>query len=307
MTQSSIFTAILALTTIVASPFVASTLPAQAATLTNVTIGFDEYVFPSTSTIQTGTQAYNLFNDTTGTELTANNGDGNDFAISLSNSGAGALSTPGTPNLKVGGGKIVSDRAFQGNVKANNPGTLVSTTTKLIFDAQWNITNLEAKFTSLNTSGTLWEYSVLSFLKPDGTTFSAAPSIASYTTASNFTGSPSLGWYVAANTNTIEGVGTTKTSPVGNGPNDNLVLTYTLAGLAANTPIGGLVWTTYLEDTRGTANGISNFTASWQSFTVSGTHQEAKVEIDEPSAIPTPALLPGLLLLAVRSRRRAAN
>jgi hypothetical protein len=282
-------------------------LPAQAATLNKVTIDFSEYAFPQTPTVISGTQDYNLFNDATGARLkTADNGDGNDFSIMFSSSGSAPLSTQNDLTLEKT--KIVSNRGYSKpvstgvNIGVNNPGTLMSTTATLRFAPQWDITDFQAKFTSLNTSGVAWEYTVLSFLKPDGTPFSQAPTIAPYLAATSFTGSPSLGWYVAASKEATQDVGTSKTlTGTGNGPSNDLTLTYVLAGLDPNTPIGGLVWTTYLEDTRGNQNGATNFTASWTGFTVSGaTHADA-------TAVPTPALLPGLIGLGLLARRRFAD
>jgi hypothetical protein len=144
---------------------------------------------------------------------------------------------------------------------------------------------LSANFLSLNTAGILWEYSVLGFLDPNGNPFSAAPVMGAYNSAASFTGSPSKGWYVAANKGTVTGVGGSQTTAGTSGPADDLLLTYALAGLTSGTQVGGLSWTTYLEDTRGTSNGISNFTASLSDITFTNT----------AVAVPTPALLPGLV------------
>jgi hypothetical protein len=274
-------------------------LPAQAATFTNTTINFNESVFPVTTAAINGTQSYNLLNDATGT-ITPNSGNP-DITITYANSGAGALSSTGTPKLVVDTtpGSIVSTRGYQGTVKANNPGTLVSTTTTLKFLPQWNITDLQAKFTSLNTASIAWEYSLVGFLKPDGTPFTAAPTIGSYQTNTLPTGSPSRGWYLAADKTTVTGVGSDLTeSTKKDGTKDNLTLTYALAGLDANTPVGGLIWTTWLEDVRGLKNGGSDLTASLTSLTLSGSNKSA-----EP--VPTPALLPGLIALAAGVRRRS--
>jgi hypothetical protein len=272
--------------------------PAQAATFTNTTINFNESVFPVTTAASNGTQSYNLLNDATGT-IAPNSGNP-DITITYANSGAGALSSTGTPKLVVDTtpGSIVSTRGYQGTVKANNPGTLVSTTTTLKFLPQWNITDLQATFTSLNTASIAWEYSLVGFLKPDGTPFTAAPVINSYNSATSFTGSPSQGWYLAASKDTVTGVGTDETAKGVNGLKDNLNLKYDQAGLDKNTPVGGLIWTTWLEDVRGLKNGGSDLTASLTSLTLSGSNKSA-----EP--VPTPALLPGLIALAAGVRRRS--
>jgi hypothetical protein len=252
-----------------------SPMSVQAATLKNVLIDFSEYAFPSATTVLTGPKSYNLLNDQTGAKLTANNvpGDKNDFTIEYSDSPSSSKSN--ISDLKLTGKTIVSSRGFKDIVKANNPGSLVSTTVRLLFAEDWQITDLQAKFTSLNSRGALWEYSVLGFLKPDGSMFSPMPVVGAYGQASGLTGSPTVGWYVAANKGTLQGVGMNKTSAVLNGPKDNLTLTYALAGLAPGTAIGGLVWMSYLEDVRGVENGTSSFTASWTEFMISGSSRSA--------------------------------
>lgn len=248
----------------------ASAMPSEAASFKNLVVDFSEYAFLDDRLVD-GVYDYNLLDDQTGVKLAADNGDGNDFSIDYSQSSPATSSTPGTPNLKLDGKKIVSARGFNKAVQQNNPGSLVSTTAKLLFSEDWQITNLQAKFTSLNTSGTLWEYSVLGFLKPDGSMFSPMPMVGAYGQAEGLTGSPGLGWYVTANKGTLQGVGSNKTSAVLNGPKDNLTLTYALAGLAPGTAIGGLIWSSYLEDVRGVENGTSSFTASWTEFMISGS------------------------------------
>jgi hypothetical protein len=273
-------------------------MPAQAATLTNAAVDFNEYAFPAVPTVMSGTQGYNLFNDTTGAKLTADNGDGNDLSLAFTNSGTASLSNQNS--LMLDGQSIVSTRQYLGKVSRDNPGTLISNTVTLKFAHQWDITDLKAKFTSINTAGTAWEYAVFSFLRPDGTPFSTAPTIGQYSDLISVTPSRSQGWYVAARKDVVQGVGTNHTSS-GARPSGNFILTYALAGLDPNTPIGGLVWTTYLEDTRGTKNNTNTnaFIASWEDFTVSGVTHAAP-------PVPTPALLPGLVSLGLLVRRRRA-
>jgi hypothetical protein len=291
-----------------------SPMPAQAATLKNLVIDFSEYAFPSATTDLSGPpKLYNLLNDQTGAKLLADNGDGDDFTIEYSDSDPAALSSPGTPNLKLTGKTIVSNRGFNKAVQQNNSGSLVSTTAKLLFTEVWQITDLQAKFTSLNTAGTLWEYSVLGFLKPDGSMFSPMPMIGAYGQASGLSGSPSVGWYVAANKGTLQDVGTNKTSGGLTGPADKLTLTYALAGLAPGTAIGGLVWSSYLEDVRGVDNGTSSFTASWTEFMISGSSRSAfpgnngfgSDNLGDPvDQVPGPSGLLGVVYLLGMARLR---
>jgi hypothetical protein len=279
---------------------------AQAATFTK-TITFNEVGAPGFPTATTtiapaggsGSTAYDVINNSTGVF----GADGTaDITVSATASAPGALATSGNPKVEwqsTLNGRFTSTRGFTAGVPAatgNNPGTLQSTTTQVLFGSGLNITDLAATFSSLNTAGILWEYSVLGFLKPDGSTFSAAPVIGAYNNATGFTGSPSMGWYVAADKSTVTGVGTDLAAEGAPGSADgNVVLSYALAGLAANTQVGGLVWMTFTQDTRGINNRPSGFTASLSDITFTNT---------DPTAVPTPALLPGLLALVAGARRR---
>jgi hypothetical protein len=252
-----------------------SPMPVQAASLKNVLIDFSEYAFPSATTVLTGPKSYNLLNDQTGAKLTANNvpGDKNDFTIEYSSS---VSSGSENSRLELNNAKVVSVRQFPNKVQRNNPGTLISTTVKLLFLENWQITNLQAKFTSLNTAGISWEYSVLGFLKPDGTPFSQMPVLSSYGMALGVTESPNLGWYVSASKSTVQGVGSQLTEKGDSGSKDNLTLTYALAGLAPDTVIGGLVWMAYLEDVRGVNNLEGGpIKGSWADFMISGSSRSA--------------------------------
>jgi hypothetical protein len=279
-------------------------IPAQAATFTK-TITFNEVGTPgfpiANTTIASpgvsGSTVYDVINNMTG----ASGADGTqDVTVSATASVTGASGTTGSPKVEwqtTSAGRFTSTRGFTKSVSANNPGTLQSTETKVLFDSSLNITDLNATFSSLNTAGILWEYSVLGFLDPSGNPFAATPVVGPYESTTGFTGtgSPSLGWYVAADKGTVINVGTVEAKPGTNGSADvnNFVLTYVLAGLAANTQVGGLIWTSYIQDTRGTTNSSSNFTASLNEMTFTNTN-----------AVPTPALLPGLIALAAGARRR---
>jgi hypothetical protein len=284
---------------------------AQAQTsFTNVNISFNEYAFPTTTTVMTGTQSYNLINDSTAAKLNSNNNDLNDFSLSFATSGPGPLSTSGTPKLEwqsTTTGRFTSSRGFNGAVSSNNPGTRVSTTTTLLFDSHVTVTDFSAIIDSLNTAGVGWETSKLGFLKPDGSFFSPEPTISTYlatSAAGAVNGSPSTGWFVLDSTGTTTGVGTGTTVSGANGSNDNnFVFNYAKAGLPAGTQIGGIVWTTNLDDVRGTTNGATNFTASWSEFTFSGSINTT-ASIPEPSTLAL--LCPLVLGFCSKFRRRAA-
>jgi hypothetical protein len=298
-------TATTAAMTTVATCWVA--MSAQAATFMGVKIDFNEYPFPTVQTDMAGSYGYNLLDNLTGAKLSGDNGDAIDLTIDFATTSGQASLAWESASV----GRWTSNRSAKIKVATNNPGTLVATTALLRFDPHLLVTDLSAAFTSLNTSGNLWEYSVLGFLKPDGTPFSATPIVPDYNHAASFIGSPSIGWYVAASKGTVMGVGTATTISGLNGaltttqlgnPKDDITLTYALANLAPNTPIGGLIWTTYLEDTRGMNNATSSFTASWTDLTISGVVLSSAVA--DPSngganAVPTPGLLPGLMAIGL--------
>jgi hypothetical protein len=281
------------------------TQPAKAATFTK-TITFNEVGSPGFPTATTtiaapggsGSIAYDVINNATG----ETGADGvTDITVSATASAPGALATTGSPEVEwnsTSTGRFTSTRGFTGKVVGtNNPGTLQSTTTEVFFGSDLNITDLAATFSSLNTAGILWEYSVLGFFDSSGNPFSAAPVIGAYNSAASFTGSPSTGWYVAADKGTVTGVGNDLAVKGTDGSADgNFALTYVLAGLASGTRVGGLTWTTYAQDTRGMGNGTSKFTASLSDITFTKT---------DAAAVPTPALLPGLIALAAGVRRRS--
>ncbi len=181
---------------------------------------------------------------------------------------------------------------------SNNPGTVHSNTLSLTFASHIEITDASFNFTSLNTAGISWEYSVLRFLDASGNYFSpiAGPgwtlgATGQYISAGGgFSGAAGLGNFVAASTGTVTGVGTDTTVTGTTGGNNDLVFNYSVAGLAPGTIISGIEWTTYLEDVRGTLNlSISSLTSSLQDFTISGT-------IPEPSSALLGMLGAGFLL-----------
>jgi hypothetical protein len=279
--------------------------PAQAISFTR-TITFNEMGAPGFPTVTTTIAppggasiiTYDVINNGTG----ALSADGTpDITIAAQASARGTAGSSGTPELEwqtTSSGRFTSNRGFTASAATNNPGTIQSTTTQVLFDSSLNITNLAATFSSLNTAGILWEYSVIGFLNPGGQPFSTAPAIGLYASATSFTGSPSVGWYVAADKGTVTNVGTNLAVEGINGPADGtLALTYALAGLTPGIQVGGLTWTTYTEDTRGKSNRSSSFTASLSDVTF--THTAA--------AVPTPALLPGLLATGLGIWRRRQN
>jgi hypothetical protein len=292
-------------------------LPATAATFKDVKIDFNEFAFPGSNPMaMAGAYQYNVLNDVTGSKLAAENHDLPDFSIGFSASEPIAKTAANLEWQSAGKGRWTSTRSFKASAAKNNPGTLISTTALLRFNSHLTVTNLSAAFTSLNSAGNLWEYSLLGVLQPDGTPFSAAPIVPAYNEANSAIGLSTIGWYVAASKGTVTGVGTAETNSGLNGaltttqsgnPKDDITLTYALVGLAPDTPIGGLIWTTYLADTRGINNGTSSFTASWVDLTIDGMtlNPVAGGPVNGASnAVPTPALLPGLIGMGLGLWRR---
>jgi hypothetical protein len=296
---------------------------AQAATFTNVqfltgsTAGTEVLNLASPGQVLTSTLVqYNTINDTTGAKLTTDNGDAKDFTLSGSST-TGALgktravvgaARASTPLDAVDSGRVGFQHSYTNAPTGNNPGTIESNIFTLLFNSNLTVTDASFDFSSLNTKGIAWEYSVLQFLDTAGNPFSALtnPGWALGTASqygvgptAGFSGVAGIGNFIAASKGTVIGVGTSKTQTEGadNGPNDNIAaLNYALVGLTPGTQIGGIRWTTYLEDVRGASNDSTNFTSSLFDFTISGNTAAATV--------PTPALLPGLIALAASARRR---
>lgn len=272
---------------------------------TGLNIDFSEYAFatlPGSS--PTG---YNIINDSTGAELTSDNGDSDDIFISVSSSvPAGAAGAFANVDLNPSGG-LRSNHGFGNSFAStysgspgNNPGTLITQTIRMTFADYLTITDFKTDFRSLNTAGITWEHSRLSFLKSDGSYFSSPahvtgdhgswsiatnplPSwnIGNETAGNGASGSPSLGFFVAAANDTVTNVGTALTTSGGNGSkeaftstNGNSFLDYDDVGLAPGTQIGGFEWTVFLEDTRGTSNSSSQWTATQTYFEFSGSVPE---------------------------------
>ena len=280
--------------------------PVRAATFTNLqflsgdTVGTEVLNLASPGQILSGNSPflYNTIDDNTGTKLVTSNGDLADFTLSgLSTSGAlgaalgaarvviGATGSS-SPLSPVSSGRVGAQQSFTGTVSSNNPGTVISNSFQLLFNSNLAVTDASFNFSSLNTAGSSWEYSVIQLLNAAGNPFSTLTNpgftvgaASQHATASSllfpgggFTGQAGVGNFIAAQTKTVSGVGTISTSSGMSGDNDNISgFDYNLAGLSPGTQIGGIRWTTYFEDVRGTGNNASNFSSSLLDFTISGT------------------------------------
>ncbi len=285
---------------------VVSSLSAQ--TFSDLNFDFSEYAF-TTGPIS-GTNGYNLIDDATGAELTSDNGDNDDLFITVTTS-LPSNANGARADVDITSGGLVSNHGYSstfsntyGVATANNPGTLIRQTIRLSFANHLSIQDFSTDFRSLNTAGITWEHTELAYLQKDGSYFSAAPKVGDYLSfqaaATTEQGSPSEGWWLAASTGTVTGVGSDATVSGSNGSKENLtstggdsVLNYSDVGLADGTEIGGFEWTVYLYDNRGQLNNQTNWTVSQEFFEISGA-------VPEPSS----TLLLGLGGVTLLLRRR---
>lgn len=265
-----------------------------------------------------GSQSFNIWNDTDCTKLTFDNGDLDDLTISYMTT---LPSTTGT--IPSSGAKFTSDdkitfeHAYTSpstEFTVANPGSRIVNMMTFTFGSHVTVTELQVDFTSLNTRGVTWEFSKLAYLRPDGSFFSPEPTVNAYldhtaTGSGAAGGSPSAGWFLVDSKGTVTEV---EQTPVGgsdniveegsNGSLENLTSTngnsyldYNDVGLAEGTRIGGFKWTTVLEDVRGTSNAQSTFSSTMSSFEASGSI----AAVPEPSAF----MFMSVLLLCSMGRR----
>lgn len=276
-------------------------LSESATIFSGINISFNEAAFPSSTTAISGPQSYNVINDTTASkiaswsEFTSLIGDESDIHMNFQSSlgPLGSASWQWQPEF---GGRFIANHGYSGTVGVNNPGTIISNSVTLTFGDHLTVTDLSLRAQSINTRGLAWEYTLIEFLRPDGSSFSTAPVIGDYLSHTSINGSPSTGWYVLDAKSTVSGVGTDRTVSSLSGSGDNIAgLGYAEVGLAPGTVIGGIRITTYLQDVRGTSNGPTNLTSSFIDFTFSGS------VVPEP----TSALLAasGLGMTALKRRR----
>jgi uncharacterized protein YhjY with autotransporter beta-barrel domain len=268
---------------------------AAAQTFTNVEIDFTEAAFPtadttylngvSGTTVSTGPIGFNVLNDTTGAKLAALNGDVDDLLISFSSTlpNAGSV-TPASwfEWVSTSSGGFRANHSFSRSVDSNNPGSVISNTFTLQFADHLSVTDFTFDVTSMNTAGTAWEGTIFEFLDASGNPFSAAPSLGAYLAHTEInpdpgqvTGNPSLGVYVLDSKGTVQNVGSNLVSTGNSGDNENFTITGDLGfsdvGLPLGTRIGGIRFTTFLQDVRGVNNGNTIFTSTIIDFSFSGT------------------------------------
>jgi hypothetical protein len=178
-------------------------------------------------------------------------------------------------------GQLTSTRQFNDAATSTNSGTRYFSKMRMEFSPRYNVTDLTARFNSLNTAGVTWEFSTAAYLDTSGAYYSTAPTLDPYltfnaTNAGGLQGRVSEGWWYAASTGTVTGVGAGSTSSGSGGTYDAMNgagselkvagATGNRAFTSAPAQIGGMEFTSYLEDVRGIGQGSSGFTASWTQF-----------------------------------------
>ncbi len=269
---------------------VTSQWASAASMFSNLNFDFSESAF-TTGTLASGTTGYNIIDDLTGAKLVSDNGDAADLFITV-NTSVPSNASGAFADVEITSGGLVSNHGYSrtfANTYAsgtpNNPDNLIKQTIRLEFGSHLSVSDFATDFRSLNTRGITWEYSELAYLKKDGSYFSAAPVVGDYLTwqASSAVeqGSPSQGWWLAASSSTVTGVGGDPTVAGGNGSlenmtgtNGNSIMDYDDVGLAAGTEVGGFEWTVYLYDNRGQSNNQTNWTATQSFFEITGTVPE---------------------------------
>ena len=234
-------------------------------------INFNEAAFPNTNTDVTGSiQHYNVLNDISGNKLLTLNGDNTDISISTTSLGASTSIEYQTASS----GRFTSQHAFIGSPAFDNPGTRISNTIELLFAPHLTVTDFSFDVSSVNTAGVTWEITLFEILDVNGNPINTTPTIDPYLTHTEINGMSGIGTYVLDSRATVLNVGTNDASSGVSNPNENFTVTgdlgYSDFGLTPGTQIGGLRMTTILEDTRGTLDGTSNFSASLIDFDFSG-------------------------------------
>jgi uncharacterized repeat protein (TIGR01451 family) len=259
---------------------------AAAAVPFSATVTFEEYAFPQATTDagivvnnQAGTEttrAVNLFDDTTGAALAADNGDRADlvFTFRLSPSDLEPTNRPDLRFRRSGAGvqQLTGRHAFSDPPTTNNPGTREWYEVEVRVADHLQLTDIRLDLFSLNTAGTTWEFSEITYLAADGAPFGPRPEVPPYLEAvPGLAGSPAPGSWLASLTSTVEGVGTSLTSggtshPPADGPT---IVDAASVGLSGER-VGGFVWRTTLEDVAGTDNAATSFSSSLRSIELTG-------------------------------------
>lgn len=273
----------------------------------DVDITFDEYVFPPVvndagQVVQgpggSNSASYNLIDDASGLKLAADNGDLDDMTFTYATSPGGPASAGNRPDLRfrqlVSGRQITGRTHFSGNSGVDNPGTRQWYEVRVTFAPHLDVRQLELNLASSNTAGGAWEFSTLTFLDANGTPFATPPNVPAYLDATGFTGSPSTGNFLWADTQTVVDVGSNLTSSGSNGAGDGVLWVSAAQTGVAGPRIGGFVWRTTLEDVRGTSNGPIQFSSSLREIRLRGdVSRDAVADVEVAKSASPPAVEQG--------------
>lgn len=251
-----------------------------------------------------GPGAYDIFDRTTG----AQNPDGlTDVVVSISNTGTTAddgnnVAWTATDDATGTGLRSTIDPSFiePGGVTANNSGYRVSQTIQidfpgLVVEAD-DITDFG--WSSGNTAGIGWEFSLLEYLDASGNPFSTAPTFAPYDSHMPIAGQSGAGSFAADTLTSVTNVGNDLSAAGTNGGDNNVSTNPITLGVTSGTIIGGVRITHFLEDVRGVNNGDTSFTNTINDLDL----ENFTVAVPEPGSSCVLALV-SLVGLARRSRK----
>ncbi len=231
----------------------------------------DDILSPSSGTSLSVPGSYDVVNNSDGTMTP----DGHtDFVVSSTVTGTGNDGN----NVEWGtrldvtstGLRSTIDPSFfsSGGVTTNNSGHRTSQTVQIDFGPGIEVlsdTGVESfGWSSGNTAGVVWEYSILQYLDENGMPFTAAPTVTAQLShvGSEINGLVGPGTWIADATGTVTMVGFDLTVAGSHGSNNSLNTdsSLTTSMIPLGTRLGGVRMIHVVEDTRGRNNGDTSFT-----------------------------------------------
>lgn len=171
----------------------------------------DSYGFSNGAIGSGASLSLNLWNDSTGARLLADNGDQTDLTISYNRtiSGPTASSASGSFEYQSSNQRFRASHDFGSSTRTtNNPGSRITHTVDFTFANHLNVTGLDVDFSSLNTAGVTWEFSKLGYIVAGNPANNAEPSIATYDDHTTVNGKASgIGWFLVDSKATATQVG----------------------------------------------------------------------------------------------------
>jgi MprA protease rhombosortase-interaction domain-containing protein len=222
--------------------------------------------FNSANNGYTSPGRYDLFNGLTGTATPDGVDDVEVVVTSTGFTPSGGVTYTGSVDDSTTTG-LVSSISSAGAPSINNNGHRSINTIDIRFLSSMTVTaeNIaDYSFSSGNTAGITWETAYLQYLDLNYQPIGATPVISSYLTHTPINGQFGNS-YVADSKGTVLNVGTSAVSSGSSGNNDNTPTTLDTPvelGISPLTRIGGVRFVHMVEDTRGTTNGASGFTAT---------------------------------------------